>query len=145
MSPILKPGRGVQEILDYGLYGFAMSRYTGTWDRIQMRQGQHRIDRLGGWFEIDRVKIEYPDDFAIAPAGRAQHPGWGDSILEQEARLQDYKRDAMLAFIRANNLNRTILSGGRHPKVGVITVGKSYLDVRQATGAELGLDEVNGQ
>ena len=39
------------------------------------------------------------------------------------------------------NLNRTILSGGRHPKVGVITVGKSYLDVRQAMD-ELGLDEV---
>ena len=38
----------------------------------------------------------------------------------------------MLAFVRANNLNRIVLSGGRQPKVGVITVGKSYLDVRQA-------------
>jgi indolepyruvate ferredoxin oxidoreductase len=58
-----------------------------------------------------------------------------------EARLHDYKRDAMLAFVRANNLNRIILSGGRTPKVGIITVGKSYLDVRQAMD-ELGLDEV---
>ena len=65
----------------------------------------------------------------------------GDGVLEQEARLQDYKRDAMLAFVRANNLNRIVLSGGRTPKVGVITVGKSYLDVRQALD-ELGLDEV---
>src|SRR4028118_1014281 len=64
-----------------------------------------------------------------------------DPFLELEARLHDYKRDAMLAFVRANNLNRIVLSGGRTPKVGVTTVGKSYLDVRQAMD-ELGLDEV---
>src|SRR5262249_29793216 len=43
--------------------------------------------------------------------------------------------------VRANRLNRQITSGGRNPKIGVITVGKSYLDVRQALD-ELGLDEV---
>jgi indolepyruvate ferredoxin oxidoreductase len=58
-----------------------------------------------------------------------------------EARLHDYKRDAMLAFIRANRLNKVITSGGRNPKIGVITTGKSYLDVRQALD-ELGIDEV---
>ena len=75
----------------------------------------------------------------MPPGGLNIRPG--DVVLDQEARLQDYKRDAMLAFVRANNLNRIILSGGRTPKVGVITVGKSYLDVRQALD-ELGLDEV---
>src|SRR5688572_16223245 len=62
-------------------------------------------------------------------------------ILGMEARLHDYKRDAMLAFIRANKLNKVITSGGRNPKIGVITTGKSYLDVRQALD-ELGIDEV---
>ena len=47
----------------------------------------------------------------------------------------------MLAFVRANKLNRYITSGGRKPKIGIITVGKSYLDVRQALD-ELGIDEV---
>jgi len=137
MSPILNPA-GVQEILDYGLYGFAMSRYTGTWTAFKcVKDNIESTASVDG--SIDRVKIEYPDDFAMPPGGL--NIRLGDSILEQEARLQDYKRDAMLAFIRANNLNRTILSGGRHPKVGVITVGKSYLDVRQAMD-ELGLDEV---
>ncbi|HKN08377.1 MAG TPA: indolepyruvate ferredoxin oxidoreductase family protein, partial [Pseudomonadota bacterium] len=53
----------------------------------------------------------------------------------------DYKRDAMLAFVRANKLNKYITSGGRKPRIGIITVGKSYLDVRQALD-ELGIDEV---
>jgi indolepyruvate ferredoxin oxidoreductase len=47
----------------------------------------------------------------------------------------------MLAFVRANKLNKYITSGGRRPKIGIITVGKSYLDVRQALD-ELGIDEV---
>ena len=47
----------------------------------------------------------------------------------------------MLAFVRANKLNRYITSGGRTPKIGIITPGKSYLDVRQALD-ELGIDEV---
>ena len=64
-----------------------------------------------------------------------------DTILGQEARLHDYKRDAMLAFLRANKLNQIITSGGRNPKIGIITTGKAYLDVRQALD-ELGLDEV---
>ena len=65
----------------------------------------------------------------------------GDPVLAQEARLHDFKRDAMLAFVRANKLNRTITSGGRNPKIGIITTGKSYLDVRQAFD-ELGIDEL---
>ena len=62
-------------------------------------------------------------------------------MLGMEARLHDYKRDAMLAFVRANKLNHVITSGGRNPKIGIITTGKSYLDVRQALD-ELGIDEV---
>ena len=88
---------------------------------------------------LDRVKIILPDDFAMPPGGL--NIRLGDTVLGQEARLHDFKRDAMLAFVRANKLNRMICSGGRNPKVGIITVGKSYLDVRQALD-ELGLDEV---
>ena len=85
------------------------------------------------------MKIVIPDDFTMPPGGLNIRNR--DGVLDQEARLQDFKRDAMLAFVRANNLNRIVLSGGRNPKIGIITVGKSYLDVRQALD-ELGLDEV---
>jgi indolepyruvate ferredoxin oxidoreductase len=88
---------------------------------------------------LDRVKIIIPSDFRMPEGGLGIR--LGDPILAQEARLYDYKRDAMIAFVRANKLNRTIISGGSKPRIGVITTGKSYLDVRQALD-ELGLDEV---
>ncbi|MCF4124180.1 indolepyruvate ferredoxin oxidoreductase family protein [Methylobacterium sp. SyP6R] len=137
MSPILNPA-GVQEILDYGLYGYAMSRYCGTW--VAFKCVKENIESTASVdARLDRVKIHLPDDFLMPPGGlNIRTP---DGILEQEARLQDFKRDAMLAFVRANNLNRIVLSGGRQPKIGIITVGKSYLDVRQAMD-DLGLDEV---
>jgi indolepyruvate ferredoxin oxidoreductase len=137
MSPILNPA-GVQEILDYGLYGFALSRFCGAW--VAMKCVKDNIESTASVDgRIDRVKIEIPTDFAMPPGGLNIRPR--DPFLEQEARLHDFKRDAMLAFVRANRLNHLVLTGGRNPKIGVITVGKSYLDVREAM-EELGLDEV---
>src|ERR671912_2746711 len=137
MIPILNPA-GVQEILDYGLYGFAMSRFCGSWVAFKcVKDNIESTASVDG--RIDRVKIVIPEDFRMPPGGLNIRPR--DVILEQEARLHDFKRDAMLAFVRANNLNRVVIAGGHNPKIGVITVGKSYLDVRQAMD-ELGLDEV---
>ncbi len=137
MIPILSPA-GVQEILDYGLYGFALSRYAGVWVGLKLLK-----DTVESTASIDsspdRVRPIAPNDFVMPPGGLNIRPG--DPVLAQEERLQESKRDAMLAFIRANRLNRFITSGGANPKIGVITVGKSYLDVRQAMD-DLGLDEV---
>jgi len=137
MIPILNPA-GVQEILDYGLYGWAMSRFCGTWVALKsMHETVESTAVIDG--SLERVNIVIPDDFQMPEGGL--NIRLRDTILGQEARLHDYKRDAMLAFVRANKLNKYITSGGRQPKIGVITVGKSYLDVRQALD-ELGIDEV---
>jgi indolepyruvate ferredoxin oxidoreductase len=137
MIPILNPA-GVQEIIDYGLYGFAMSRYCGTWSALKcMHETVESTAVIDG--SLDRVKIVIPSDFETPPGGL--NIRLRDTILGQEARLYDYKRDAMLAFIRANKLNRIITSGGANPKIGIVTTGKAYLDVRQALD-ELGIDEV---
>jgi indolepyruvate ferredoxin oxidoreductase len=137
MIPILNPA-GVQEIIDYGLYGFAMSRYCGTWSALKcMHETVESTAVIDG--SLDRVKIVIPSDFEMPPDGL--NIRLRDTILGQEARLYDYKRDAMLAFIRANKLNRIITSGGSNPKIGIVTTGKAYLDVRQALD-ELGIDEV---
>jgi indolepyruvate ferredoxin oxidoreductase len=137
MIPILNPA-GVQEIIDYGLHGYAMSRFCGTWAALKcVHETVESTAVVDG--RLDRVKIVLPDDFRMPEGGL--NIRLRDTFLGQEARLHDFKRDAMLAFVRANKLNRTITSGGRNARIGVITVGKSYLDVRQALD-ELDLDEV---
>ena len=121
MIPILSPA-GVQEFLDYGLYGWAMSRYTGTWVALKcMHETVESTAVIDG--SLDRVKIVMPEGgFDIGGGREFRMPEGGlnirlgDTILGMEARLHDYKRDAMLAFVRANKLNRYITTGGRNAK-----------------------------
>jgi indolepyruvate ferredoxin oxidoreductase len=137
MIPVLNPA-GVQEVLDYGLYGWAMSRFTGAW--VALKSMHETIESTAAIeASLERINIAIPTDFQMPEGGL--NIRLNDPILAQEARLHDFKRDAMLAFVRANKLNRLITSGGRDPKLGIITTGKSYLDVRQAFD-ELGIDEV---
>ncbi len=137
MIPVLNPA-GVQEILDYGLHAFAMSRFAGVWVSLKcVKDNIESTSVVDG--RIDRVSIVTPTDFALPADGlniRQQ-----DQAPAKEARLHDYKRDAVLAYARANKLDKLIISGGANPKIGIITTGKSYLDVRQAM-EELGIDEV---
>ncbi|HET6376906.1 MAG TPA: indolepyruvate ferredoxin oxidoreductase family protein [Methylocella sp.] len=138
MIPILSPA-GVQEIIDYGLYGYAMSRFTGAW--VGLKCLKDTVESTGSIdVSLDRVRPAPPSGFVMPPGGlniRAR-----DTVLEQERRLQNYKRDAMLAWLRANRLNKVITSGGPSARIGVITAGKSYLDVRQAMD-DLGIDEAS--
>ncbi|HZP71276.1 MAG TPA: indolepyruvate ferredoxin oxidoreductase family protein [Pseudolabrys sp.] len=137
MMPILNPA-GVQEIIDYALYGWAMSRFTGAWVALKcMHETVESTGVVDG--SVGRIGIAMPDDFRMPEGGL--NIRLVDTILGQEARLHDFKRDAMLAFVRANRLNRIVTSGGRAPKIGIITTGKAYLDVRQALD-ELGIDEM---
>jgi indolepyruvate ferredoxin oxidoreductase len=136
MIPILNPA-GVQELMDYGLYGFAMSRFSGTWTAMKcVKDNIESTASVDG--SLDRVKIVLPTDFEMPPGGlNIRHEL---DFLVQEARLHEYKRAAALSFVRANGLNRIITTGGKTPKIGIITIGKSYLDVRQALD-DLGIDE----
>jgi len=139
MIPVLNPA-GVQEILDFGLLGFALSRYAGVWVALKcVKDNIESTATVDG--RIDRMKIVIPseDEFRMPPGGL--NIRLNDPPLAKEARLHDFKRPAMLAFARANKLDRIIMSGGPSPKLGIITTGKSYLDVRQALD-ELGIDEV---
>ena len=142
MIPILNPA-GVQEIIDYGLYGWAMSRFTGAWVGLKcMHETVESTAVVDGSLDRLNIQLPDPDEFTMPEGGL--NIRLVDTVLGMEARLHDHKRDAMLAFVRVNKLNKVITSGGRNPKIGVITTGKSYLDVRQALD-ELGIDEVKCQ
>ena len=136
MSPILNPA-GVQEIIDYGLYGFALSRFSGLWAALKcVKDNVESTASVDGG--LDRLNIVIPE-FDMPPGGLNIRPNEMD-FLGQEARLHEYKRAAASAFIRANGLNRVVYSGGKAAKLGIISVGKSYLDVLQSL-SDLGIDE----
>ncbi|MGD9913323.1 MAG: indolepyruvate ferredoxin oxidoreductase family protein [Rhizobiaceae bacterium] len=135
MMPIFHPA-GVQELIDYGLYGLALSRFSSTWSAIKCVK-----DNIESTTSVDvspeRVKVILPE-IELPPDGLSIRHELNQ--IGQETRLHEYKRAAASAFIHANGLNRIIYSGGANPKIGIITVGKSYLDVRQALD-DLGIDE----
>jgi indolepyruvate ferredoxin oxidoreductase len=133
--PVLYPS-SVQEYLDYGLHGWAMSRYTGLWVAMKCVTD---IVESGASVDIDpdRVQIVLPTDFELPPGGL--NIRWPDAVLEQEARMNHYKWYAALAYARVNKLNQ-IIWDSPHARIGIITAGKSYLDTRQAL-ADLGIDE----
>ncbi|WP_454727052.1 MULTISPECIES: indolepyruvate ferredoxin oxidoreductase family protein [Cupriavidus] len=133
--PVLYPS-DVQEYLDYGLHGWAMSRYSGLW--VSMKCVTDVVESNAS-VEIDpeRVRIRLPEDFAMPADGL--NIRWPDPPLVQEARLLDHKWYAALAYVRANKLNRVVLDSP-HARFGIMTAGKAYLDVRQAL-ADLGLDD----
>ncbi len=135
--PVLNPS-GVQDILDLGLYGWAMSRYSGCW--IAFKTIAETVDSSAS-VEIapERTRIVLPEDFEMPPGGL--NIRWPDQPLEQEYRLHKYKLYAALAFARANRLDRIVIDSP-YPRFGIVTTGKSYLDVRQALD-DLGIDEAH--
>jgi indolepyruvate ferredoxin oxidoreductase len=140
--PVLNPS-GVQEIFDFGLLGWAMSRYSGCW--VAMKLVSETIESSASVdIHPDRLVFQEPTDF-ILPAGGLNiqlpsSPMANVQALEQEMRLHRYKLEAVTAFARANKVDRIILDGPKR-RLGIITCGKSYLDVRQALD-DLGIDEM---
>ena len=133
--PILNPA-GVEDILDLGLYGWAMSRYSGCW--VGFKTVAETMDSSASvTLHPDRVRIVMPEDFAMPPGGLSIR--WPDTPLDQEMRLHRHKLEAVRAFARANRLDRIVVDSSK-PRFGIVTTGKSYLDLRQALD-DLGIDE----
>ena len=133
--PVLNPAN-VQEILDYGIIGWELSRYSGCW--VALKTIAENVDS-SAVVDVDplRIQVQIPEDFQLP--GDGVYIRWPDPPLAQEKRLNTYKIYAARAFARANNLNQVMLDSP-NPRLGIITTGKSYLDVRQAL-EDLGLDE----
>ncbi|TWH09998.1 indolepyruvate ferredoxin oxidoreductase [Pseudoxanthomonas taiwanensis J19] len=135
MMPVLNPA-GVQDILDLGLVGWAMSRYTGRW--IGFKTIAETVESSAS-VDVDPFarRIVLPEDFELPPGGL--NIRWPDPPLDQEMRLHRYAVRAAQAFARANRVDRIVLDSPR-ARLGIVTTGKSYLDVLQAL-EYLGLDE----
>jgi indolepyruvate ferredoxin oxidoreductase len=135
LIPHLNPAN-IQDYLDLGLHGYAMSRFSGCWVAFKCVTD---VVESGASVEVDstRIQTRIPADFVLPPGGL--NIRWPDGILEQEARILDYKVYAALAYARANGLDRIVWDSPK-AKLGIATTGKSFGDVMQAL-ADLGIDE----
>ena len=132
--PVLSPAN-VQEVLDLGVFGWELSRYSGCW--VALKAITENMDSaISADIDPDRIEIVIPADFELPPGG--VHARWPDKPLEQERRLNKYKIYAAREFARVNALNRIVLDSPR-PRLGIITCGKAYLDVMQAL-EDMGID-----
>ncbi len=136
--PVLYPSN-TQELLDFGLHGIAMSRFSGCW--VGMKVVTDVVEG-GGTIYVgpDSPKIVLPEVPSL-PAGTPMGgPSLSirpfDTALLAEERLYNHKLYAALAYARANHLN-VISSDTEKPRLAIVSAGKAYQDVRQAV-VELG-------
>ncbi len=137
--PVLAPAT-VQDYLDLGLHGFAMSRYSGCW--VGFKSVTDTLE-TAGIVDVspERMRIVLPESFAMPPGGlNARWPE--EPFLKLEERLARWKIPAALAYARANRLDRNVL--GRPDSsgcaLGIVSSGKGWLDTMQAL-ADLGIDQ----
>ncbi len=126
--PVLYPSN-TQELIDFGLHGIAMSRFSGCWIGMKVVTD---VAEGGGTVHVG------PDTPSIVIPERPSNPpgGFGaraiDMPLMQEERLYSHKLPAALAYARANGLNRIV--GEDNARVGVVAAGKAWQDLLQAVG-----------
>jgi len=127
MMPVLNPA-GVQDILDMGLLGWAMSRFTGRW--VGFKTIAETVESSASVnVNPHQLDIVLPGDFEMPFGGL--NIRWPDPPLDQEMRLHQYAVKAAIAFARANKIDKTIFDSPK-ARLGIVTTGKSYLDVLQA-------------
>jgi indolepyruvate ferredoxin oxidoreductase len=129
MMPVLNPA-GVQDILDMGLLGFAMSRFTGRW--VGFKTIAETVESSAS-VDVDpfALQIVLPGDAEFEMPAGGLNIRWPDPPLDQEMRLHRYAVKAAQAFARANGIDRIVIDSP-NARLGIVTTGKSYLDVLQA-------------
>ncbi|MEJ6388666.1 indolepyruvate ferredoxin oxidoreductase family protein [Gymnodinialimonas ulvae] len=132
--PVLSPA-GVQEILDYGVYGYALSRFAGVWVGLKCLKDTVEATAVVD-ARPDRMNFAIPD-FDMPEGGL--NIRLGDHWIAQEERLLEHKRWAAEAFSNANGIDKRV-HGQRGAKVGFVAAGKNWLDLQSALAA-LGIDE----
>ena len=132
--PVLSPA-GVQEILDFGLYGYALSRFAGVWVGLKtMKDTVEATSVVDG--DPHRMRFVRPDH--LLPEG-GLNIRLGDTPIAQEARMIDHKRFAAEGFARANRIDRPVWNAPG-ARIGLVAAGKNWLDLVHALSL-LGLDE----
>ena len=134
MMPILSPS-GVQEIIDFGILGWELSRYAGVWVGLKCMKDTIEVTEVVDG-SAQRIKVKKPD-FSIPDEGVQIRTN--DLAAIQEERLHKIKIPAVKAFVRKNKLNKEIFER-KGARIGLLSAGKSWLDTIHALSL-LGIDE----
>jgi indolepyruvate ferredoxin oxidoreductase len=127
--PVLSPA-SIQDVLDFGLHGWAMSRFSGLWTGLialadtMDSSAVIRVDP--GRLSFTLPAIEMP------PGGLSIRRG--DEPMAKEARLRQFRLPAARAYVRANGLDRVVIDSPR-PRLGVVATGQAVRDVLEALDA----------
>ncbi len=136
--PVLSPA-GVQEILDYGIYAYALSRYAGVWVGLKaVKDNVEATAVVDG--RPDRMSFVEPE-FDMPEGGL--NIRLNDHWIAQEERLLEHKRWAAEAFSHANKMDKRV-HGRAGAKIGFVAAGKNWLDLLSALEA-LGIDEAEAE
>lgn len=125
-TPLLNPC-SIQDILDMGLFGIAMSRYSGLW--VGFKCLADMMDSSATVYANQDYHFKIPTDFEMPQDGL--NIRWPDVPIDQEKRILYYKLPAAKAFARANNIDH-ITHNSQKPKIALVTTGKSYAELLQA-------------
>ncbi len=134
--PVVAPS-SVAEYLEFGLYGWALSRYCGAW--VGMTALSEVVESRAS-VDLDLLqarRVAWLDAAGVAAATGHQAPAdglhyrWPDlPSLRIETRLAD-KLDAARAFARVNSIDRELIRS-EHARVGIVTCGKAHHDLMEA-------------
>jgi indolepyruvate ferredoxin oxidoreductase len=131
--PVLYPA-SVQDMLDFGVMGIELSRYSGCWVGYKavtdIAESSAIVD-----LDIDRVRADWPE----LQQGADVHIRWPDNRVEQERRLYEVKLARAKAFARFSGINQAS-GAGTGGRIGIISAGKPWADLMQALH-DLGLAE----
>ena len=121
--PLLAPANA-QEVLDLGLHGIALSRYSSTLVGLKLVTD---VVEGGGSVHVapDHPRITLPEKSVTRPGITIFTP-----FLEAERNLWTVKLGLALDYARANGLNR--VSGPKKARVGIVSAGKALQDLEQA-------------
>jgi indolepyruvate ferredoxin oxidoreductase len=136
--PIVSPA-GVQEILDYGVYAFALSRFSGLWAGLKVMKDTIEVTSVVDG-DPQRMQLVRPE-FEMPEGGL--NIRLGDTPHAQEPRVIDYKRFAAEAFSHANRMDKRMW-GKPGAKIGFVAAGKNWLDLVHAMSL-LNIDEAEAE
>ena len=132
--PVLSPA-GVQEVMDYGLFGFALSRFAGVWAGLKCIKDTIEVTSV---VNGDPLRLQFVTPEFDMPEG-GLNIRLIDTPQAQEARIIDHKCRAVQAFARANRMDKRVL-GQAGAKIGFVAAGKNWLDLAHAMQV-LGIDQ----